>query len=412
MHVKNNFFNRYVKSLASGTIRPRLTLRVALISALVFGFANVSQAKVFFEDNFENGSVNASPSPKWSWKAPISAGNISSGMMYSDNNSDIYSVSSKVANAGKHSLRLDFNGRNNWCNMCGSKTVKLTQSDVNSGCVSVTGAPWHNVLYNKTNGFSTWQITNSSSNKVCFKDGKAVNNSLTTNNRLAAGDEIKIPYQCGINGIVGRNKDRRSDCDKAINYLNGQTASDLGYGQTLSRRFYMYIPKETVLPGVTLKLGYSHFRRGGSLVNYTLKLSTQRNSTISLTAPGGKYNTNSSGYAVQKGVWHYFEEVFKRESSASANDGSYKLYTGAVTKGDKLKTPHVSQNNLKLGSFVDMSFMGNFQHFNDAKGYIYFDDILISDSYVGPNGSKAGNGSPAATPEEPSPPAPPKLSQR
>ncbi len=343
----------------------------------IIGIGGAHAAVIFFEDDFEEGTIDSQPNPKWSWKPPISQGNISSGMMYGD--TDIYTVTDDIAFSGNYSLRLNFSGRNGWCNECGSKDVTLSQNDINSGCVAITGAPWGSHLYNQTNGFSKWEIESYTNNEVCFNTSTAAGNSMILTNSFSAGDGIKVPYQCNVNGIVGGRIDRRSDCNKAINYLDGVSDADLGYGKTVSRRFYLYIPSATTLPNTTLKLGYAHFNINGSVVPNTMKLSVQRGLSIEATLPGGKF---VNPIAVVKDKWFYFEEVWRRETSAGASDGEYKFYFSPAD--DFNPQPLLVQANLTIGRLVDMSINGNFQHKNDANGYVYFDNVLISDSYSGP----------------------------
>lgn len=355
--------------------------------------------KIYFEEDFEQGTITTSPQPEWSWKPPLTEGradSVSTSMMFGTAN-DIYSVSSARAYTGNHSWRLNFAGRNNWCNQCGVETVVVTQSHLDNGSIPQLTGPWGDVVFNLSNGFSTWKITDPNANQLTFNKNQAESDSLfgMDSNALSVGDELKIPYQCGINGIVGGRISRRSDCNKAINYLNGISDEDFGYGKKISRRFYMYIPSSTVLPGITLKLGYAHFRRNGSSYPSTLKLSVQRDLQLELSLPGGK---SVPDYRVEKDKWYYYEEVWTRESAAGANDGSYELYVSPEDNIDP--SPVVRQSNIQIGSIVDMSINGNFQHNNDASGSIYFDSIVISDGYNGPV-----DGAPIATrskPEQPS----------
>ena len=300
---------------------------------------------------------------------------------------DVYYVTDDVVNTGSYSLRMDLAGRNQWCNACGSKTVNITQSDISSSCISVTGSPWQGTLYNKTNGFSRWDIVSSDDSKVCFDGSSSIGDSMfgSAENAISAGDEIKIPYMCGVNGIVGGGSQpsRRSDCDKVINYFENVAPTDLGYGETLSRRFHMYIPSAAVLPGITLKLGYTHWRREGESVrSVKLKLSVQRDLRLELNMPNSE--TFLPDYYMEKDKWYYYEELFVRESSEGAGDAEYHLYFG--TLDDNIGEPIVSRTGFNIGALVDISMHGNWQHNNDVSGYIYFDDILISDGYAGPEG--------------------------
>jgi hypothetical protein len=82
--------------------------------------------------------------------------------------------------------------------------------------------------------------------------------------------------------------------------------------------------------------------------------------------------------------WYYYEELFVRESSEGAGDAEYHLYFGALD--DNIGEPVISRTDFNIGELKDISMHGNWQHYNDVSGYIYFDDILMSDGYVGPAG--------------------------
>jgi len=355
------------------------------VFSVMFGLSlsAASFGQTFFEEDFEAGSINSQPNPVWSWKVAASDSNVVKSMMYGSSGQDIYSVSDTVSFTGKYSLRLNFAGRNNWCNQCGSVEVAVNSGDIAVGCVAVTGGPWNNVIFNKSNGFSSWAVTRQDSGQVCFNTTTPIGGSTYETSGFADGDLIKVPYQCGVNGIVGRRINRRSDCNKAINYLDGVLASHLGLGETLARRFYIFIPSGTVLPDNTLKLGYSHYRKGGRLAASTLKLSVSRGLTLSLAAPGGNF---VNGYAIQKDKWYYFEEIFTRETSTEGSDGKYVLYVAPA--GEAVTAPQLIQTEVTIGELKDMSINGNFQHNNDASGFIYFDAIVIKDAFIGPAGVK------------------------
>lgn len=350
------------------------------ISILTLGYLNVANAITYFAEDFENGSVSSTPKPVWSWKPTFSPSNQQQHMMMGNN--DIYSVTTDRVLKGKHAMRLNFKGRNELCNTCGMQVVKLSAYEAANGCASVSGAPFASNIYNKSNGFSTWSITSTNSNQICFNTAAPVKNTLfqSTSNAISANDTILVPLKCGVNGNIARNIVRRSDCGRAINYLDGIQTSHFDYGKSISRRFYMYIPSATVMPNTTFKLGYTFFWRDGVREASTLKISVQNGMTLELSLPGGKVQNQ---YSLQRDKWYYFEEVFTRETSETANNGSYKLYVNEAGT-PFIQTPVVAQNNIKVGSLNAMSINGNFQHVNDASGYVYFDEIVISDGFIGP----------------------------
>jgi len=360
---------------------------ISLVSVFVVVniFSNTLHAQIFFSDNFEDGSLNTSAQPKWSWKNPINPGNIKTTMMYAEN--DVYYVTNDIVNSGNYSLRTNLSGRNNWCNICGSQDVIVSQSDINAGCVSVSGGPWSDSIYNSTNGFSQWQVTSSTNSQVCFNKNSAIGDSMfgASSNSINSGDELKIPKVCGINGIVGGDIRRKSDCNKVINYFDGISAADIPYGGKISRRFYMYIPSSAVLPSSTLKLAYSHWKtQSGSLRSVKLKLSIQRGISLEINAPNNE-NIVDANAKVLRNQWTYFEETFVRETSEGSGDAEYHIYFGEDGENG---IPHTSKYGFNLGALTDMSMHGNWQHTNDVSGYIYFDDIVIGDEYIGPISQK------------------------
>ena len=147
----------------------------------------------------------------------------------------------------------------NFCNICGSETVTVNASNLIDGCFDSSGER-EDVVYNSGNAFSVWQVTSSTPSQVCVDLSAPVEQPiLDIAPSVALGDELKLPRICGVNGSIGSNISRRSDCDLAINYLEGISPADFEFGETLSRRMYVYIPSETILPSVTVKLGYAKF---------------------------------------------------------------------------------------------------------------------------------------------------------
>lgn len=330
---------------------------------------------VYLEETFENGSVDGAPTPLWSWPT-IESSAVPNGFMYGER--DIYWVDDVQPHRGSYALRLDFTGRNGWCNICGAESVSLP--DAGATCVSGTNPPFANYIYNRDNGFSRWQVTSANGAEVCFAVEGPTGESLHEVSGFGAGDDLRLPYVCGTNGVVGGSPGRRSDCNKAINYLD-TAGTTIEYGAALSRRFFAYIPSATTMPGITFKLGYSHWRHAGAanISATTLKVSVQRDNKIELTLPNGE--SFLPDFWVGTDDWYYFEEVFHRESAQGASDASYELYV--ARRGEESAEPLVAIDMFELGEFVDMSFMGNWQHNNDATGLVYFDDVLISDRYAG-----------------------------
>tara|TARA_Y100000780_G_scaffold232578_1_gene267174 strand:+ start:36352 stop:37530 length:1179 start_codon:yes stop_codon:yes gene_type:complete len=337
---------------------------------------------VHFSSSFEEEDF-FEPSPSFKFlKADRPMDN---GMMYGPE--DIYYISRDKAYRGNKSLRLNFGGRNNFCNTCGTKTIELSQSEADSGCVELpSNRTYDGLAYNKTNGFSTWQVRSyvKKTGKICLDKSRPQKKSISGEvDRISAGDKISFPKMCGTEGAgIGGSVNRRSDCDKSINYFRntGKKNDVFPYRGRLSRRFYMYIPSETELPAITFKLTYSHFRKGPDNKRYSnvLTITVQRSERIYLKGPGGGAFTSKS---VERDTWYYFEEVFERESVKGAADGSYKMYWGKAGQTDGI--PAVEQDNIEVGEFIDLSINGNWQHSNEVSGYVYFDDVRITNFYQG-----------------------------
>jgi len=343
-----------------------------------------SNGVVHFSSSFEDEDFFG-PSP--SFKFLKAERPMDNGMMYGPK--DIYYISQDRALRGDKSLRLNFGGRNNFCNTCGTKTIEISQSEVDSGCIELpSNLTYGGVVYNKSKGFSTWQVKSyvKKTGKICIDKSRPIKKSISRNSdQIKAGDKLSFPKMCGTDGAgIGGSSDRKSDCDKAVNYFRGTGDRNkvFPYGGKLSRRFYMYIPSQTVLPETTFKLVYSHFRKGSDNKRYSnvLTISVQRNERVHIKAPGGRAFTSES---VVRDKWYYFEEVFERESSKGEADGSYRMYWGKAGKNNDIA--QVEQDNIEIGEFIDLSINGNWQHSNEVSGYVYFDDVSVTNFYQGDN---------------------------
>jgi hypothetical protein len=336
-------------------------------------YSSFLSATVFFEDNFDgpNGFNTSSP---WKWKAPYATNNLY-GMMTSPN--DIYSIIDyNNAHSGNKVLKLSFENRNAWCNSCGNQSHTVTSSEIASGCLNINGTIWGDYVYNKTRGWTRWNISSYTSNTVCFNKNSPSANSTIGDNQILAGDELKVVKKCGVNGTFGGDINRRDDCDLAINYLQNIQKTDFAYGGTLSRRLFIFIDNAAVVPDVGIKLGYAKFTSGSTIPFISFQNGTRlENSTFFGYSPTNIY--------IQKGKWYYIEETWTRESSAGAGDGTYRLYGGEDNSGNLL-VPLVNRSGLNYGDITRFSIIGNWQHFNDASGNVYIDDVLIATSFIGP----------------------------
>lgn len=341
--------------------------------------AQNSSEVVLFEEDFSD-PISSSPNPAWSWN--IMEGS-RDGMMLGSNG-DVYKRAyDEKFLSHKYALQLDFLGRNGFCNSCGGKFIEVTSIAEGHACAS-TGSTdvYESFIYNLSNDFSVWEVNEnlSSSGEVCFNTNSpqksAINNQEST---VSLGDSIFLPNVCGVNGDVGNDIDRRSDCNKAVNYLQNVGSEDFGYGETLSRRFYFYIDQNAVMPDITFKLAYSYWQRPDEKVRGAeLNISVQRDNTFSLLTPASTRETLSSPEDIhfKKGQWYYVEEVFKRETSLGASDGAYTLYSAPAGEEHGIE-PTLEIEGFEIGELRRMSIGGNWQHFEDVSGNVYYDNIKI-----------------------------------
>ena len=347
-------------------------------------------AQVLFEEDFESGQFSQGASPRWSWPGePTNSGNIQSAMLRGEG--DVYSITTARRYRGDYAMAMDFSGRNNWCNTCGNTELSLNATTASTGCFTVPEpGPYGDSVYNRDNGFSQWEVTSVTGQQVCIDVSRAIGDSIfgSAQTGLSAGDLVRVPKRCGVNGDVSNSVSRRIDCNRAITYLNGVSTNDIGYGERIARRFYMLIPRQTQLPNITFKLGYSFWQRVGEQSRVsTLKLSVQRDTSLELLAPNGERISGRSN-TVPRDQWWYFEEVWVRESSAGARDAEYRVYMGpADAPTAQLVQPVVVRSGFEMGELRQMSINGNWQHTGGVSGLVYFDDIVIAKQFVGPVGA-------------------------
>lgn len=382
-------------------MRMILECAAMFVAALTISLAAHAASPVLFEDDFEQ-TLSSKFKPHWGWKASYNSSN-PYGMMLGQG--DIYERSTSHSFTGKYSLRLNFDGRNGWCNTCGSYSYDVIGNDPDNGLVfstsinSLLSTPGgeNRQVFNKDDRWARWSLSDLTNGSLARGLGRPVRNDLGGQEKFSKGDVLGVARICGIDGDVGKNIDRRSDCNLAINYLQGISASDFPAGGTLARRFYLYVPASTVLPNVGLKLGYTVFKRDGVAHNIIPVLSAQRGETLEVktTSITGSYSFPK--FKVERDTWYYFEEVYNRESSESASDGIYTLYFSEAK--DPSSKPLLRYSGVRFGSLSEMSIIGNWQHTNDALGYLYIDNVVVSKRYIGPlNGDPQAAVVPPAAP--------------
>jgi len=365
-----------------GGIMKKGYIKHALYCMLVMGISVTASSSPYFVADFESPDLSHVDS-KWSWRSPYESGVQSSGMMFGEG--DIYSRTGITRIGGQYALKLSFDGRNGFCNTCGGVSHELTNEDLASQCVPVSSSAWDGRIFNTSKGYATTKIVSSTSSEVCFNSNNVDSTSMSTDKSFSAGDKLYVPHQCDVNGNVAGNVSRRLDCNEAINYLDGIESTDFGYGETLSRRIFFYIPSETTMPTATLKLGYADFnvnqadgstKRSGTAV----VLSVSRNLQLEVGGSllGGHKFTD---FIAPRDQWVYIEEVWERESIAGSSDGRYRLFVGVAARGDAEVVLEVG--DLGIGSINRMSVIGNWQHTEDATGSVYIDSVVIDKKVIG-----------------------------
>ncbi len=361
--------------------------RISMLSALSMGNA-YGAPNFFFYDTFDEG-LGSSPvsGTSWTWQKPFSESN-ATGMMIGKG--DIYEISEQIAFKGSASLRLNFDGRNGWCNTCGADSytvadgIQYSVSLQTDELGAVADQPNANrPIFNKSDSWSRWTPNSVSEKTLFFAGGAPSRNELGGLGVFNEGDEIFVARECGIDGNVGGEPYRRSDCNLAINYLRGVSRTDFEFGESIARRFYIYVPPQTVMPDRTLKLGYTWLesQANGKYHVYPL-VSVQRNEKIEVASRSIVGSQSFTGEKLERGVWYYLEEVYTRETSSDANDGTYDLY---FDRHDEVTgSPLVSLKGITFGDLLDMSIIGNWQHANDATGFLYIDEVAVADGYIGP----------------------------
>lgn len=341
--------------------------------------------EVLYEQDFDSGTfLLGVGDPVWSFSAP------SSSLVGNEN---LFEVVSGVSHSGQYSLRFNYSGRNGICNMCGStqrnQAVGFTSVNefIDNKGADLTSAPYlaetNRIIFNKTDNFSKWKIL-SVQNESSVSD-KLVLQLLAPGiggeNNFDSGDEVLIFRQCGIDGKIGGDINRRSDCNVAINYMSGIGQSP---GESIYRRMYVKIDGSTVLP-YSQKLRYWKTDNGLIfLVARTTKSNGKTYFYIEKSVAGGPSNFIVALNDIQKDKWYYIEEEFKAETSDMANDGEYRLWISE--DGSISLSPVIDISGLDLGVVKAASLWGNHQHFEDSLGFWYMDDFKISTTRNGPVG--------------------------
>lgn len=357
-----------------------ISSRVFLMS-LSFLPLTSAMASDLFSDDFER-PLSSSPQPVLAWSPAFDPITQKFGMMYGKG--DIYERSSTVTHSGNYSLRLNFDGRNGWANtdICGftSYTATVSGNTLQVNGAALTGGV---TIFDRTDRFARYDLPASLAGWTSVNGG-VVPNGAATRNEMGGAGVIKNGDEILVSACPFVSGDRLNDTNVAINYLNNISQVTWPYGGTIARRMYVYIPSSTIMPEVALKLGYFDVAgASGNLNNWTV-LDTNRKFQLTgayTSIPGGDYVWTN--YLLGRDKWYYIEEVYTRETSPGAANGTYQIYAGP--DGADVSKPLFQFSGLTYGGNVSaISIIGNWQHWQAATGYVYLDDVKVATQKIGP----------------------------
>lgn len=397
----------------------------SITAIVLLALANNTGAVDYFVLDFEDGVAPPTGKglPIWSLP-PAFTNNYGLG--------NFFNITDTTAHSGKYSLQFRYDGRNNFCNTCGIfktthkkgldgvdyfvtndatdlSSIKNDKAKKKHKRLNGPAAQPGKIIYNKSNGFSKWEIV-------------SVDNSYAQNDKLSVkllkagingekpefngGDKIAITRQCGVDGHIGMNIHRRSDCDSTITWFEKVKAQRPG--QSIFRR--VYLKPEGISPLVHQKLRFLRPDFGGPNKGnmFLLADSWSSKELVPLVTGFGRkmgganrYKPGKNGMAAdllfKNNTWYYIEEQFKSATKNLAVDpsgktyhsnGEYRLWFCEAGKEDTTgATPVLEVTGLKLppltgGRGTHISLWGNVQHKVDTSGYWYMDDIKISDTKI------------------------------
>ncbi len=245
-------------------------LHLATLFLLVLPTSQPS-AREFFNLDFEDGQkppINTPPNANSEWSlTPIF------DTVYGPGNHFV--VTNTTSHSGNFSLKFTYEGRNGFCNTCGTREythkagldgvdffvvdsgIDLTDTEDPNTTKPDRGpaAGPGKLVFNKSNGYSKWRVTAVES--TVPEDPSTFNNDKLLLKLLKPGingeppqfngnDAVAIARKCGVDGNFGGKIDRRSDCDPVIVWFgNVADGSDPAVpaaqspGTSIFRRVYL-----------------------------------------------------------------------------------------------------------------------------------------------------------------------------
>ncbi|MDH5387411.1 MAG: hypothetical protein OEY06_03050 [Gammaproteobacteria bacterium] len=393
----------------------QLISKVVFIVSLSFLLINNVKAsgQVLYETDFEdNQLVTKTPNPVWSLRLDPDIGVI-------EGPGNFFTLVTGNAHSGTHSLRYNYQARNGFCNGCNG-TARIHKTGlaydnvtffVDSSGADLTQSPIFagvgRFIYNKSDGYSKWQITGIQTDTslndklILTRVADGIDGATNTFN---SGDVITVERVCGVDGLVADNIDRRRDCNEAISYLISPTFSDHPQkpGEAIYRRVYLKLDASSLVseaPQLQKVRYWTDESTSSILLVLHRQVDSMKLGIESLAAFGGPaQDVIIDSVNVVPGVWYYIQEEFKARTAPDKNDGEYRLWFAEA--GQESTTPVYELTGSSLSTVIAPSLWGNHQHWEDATGFWYIDDIKFSNVSIGPT---APDGSTIAPPKAPTP---------
>jgi hypothetical protein len=404
-----------------------------LIILSLTGYVSAVTAIDFYNENFDNSGAMPAITAN-----PIFS--LTGIFTKSYGPGDAFEVTNTTSHSGDYSLRFNYEHKNGLCNACGLNFVNhkqglnevdffvadtgedltLTEDDAtrieNDGPAAKAGR----IIYNSGNGFSKWQVSlvgNHSGTNDKLTVGLLKSGIDGTKPQFNGGDSVFIARECGVDGYIAQDINKRSDCNPVIIWFHNVSAQS--EGASIFRR--QYLKAEITNPFIHQKLHY--FRPGRNTpFSQEIVLGVDTNPPIrelklqltNFKPLGGSsiyvtgLHNGFDGFILERSTWFYIEEEYLAATfngTTYNNDGAYRLWFSKSGLEPNQASPSFELLNIPLpplnGTGTEISLWGNFQHNTDSRGSWYIDDVAISDTFNGavPQSETANNSTPPKAPK-------------
>ncbi|RKY37203.1 MAG: hypothetical protein DRP78_01645, partial [Candidatus Omnitrophota bacterium] len=97
------------------------------------------------------------------------------------------------------------------------------------------------------------------------------------------------------------------------------------------------------------------------------------------TDPEVVVHTTSTDYSLVDNQWHCFEAYFKYNTNGNS-DGEYQVWIDGSTV---VHATNVKNRNDLNAAYFNAVHFANYSHYNTHTWYLYYDDIVFADNYIG-----------------------------